>query len=108
MERQDRFHPPKVRFAGYGWHPRPDARLLNITYIRHNMNPLIPYRQLVQLAESYQARRESYSSFEAELGWQDWMSNFTTAKDGEPITEREAERINAVLRQAWQEAESIF
>lgn len=72
------------------------------------MNPLIPYRQLVQLAESYQTRRESYSCFEGELGWQEWMSNFTTAKDGEPITEGEAERINAVLRQAWQEAESIF
>lgn len=72
------------------------------------MNPLIPYRQLVKLAESYQTRRESYSLFEAELGWQDWMSNFTASKDGEQMTEREVERINAVLRQAWQEAESIF
>ena len=87
--------------------PRPLRNTYSIL-LTHNMTTLIPYRQLVQLAESYQARRESYSLFESEIGWQDWMSNFTDAKDGEPITEREAERINAVLRQAWQEAESIF
>lgn len=43
-----------------------------------------------------------FQLFEAELGWEDWMEDFTEAEDGESITEREAEAIHKIVRKAWE------
>lgn len=55
---------------------------------------------LIESAKSYPSNE--FGRFVDETGWQDWMDEFTTAKDGEFISVRECDAINAVLREAWQ------
>lgn len=40
----------------------------------------------------------------AELGWADWMNEYTEAEDGEPASEAETDRINEFLYECWKEA----
>jgi hypothetical protein len=59
--------------------------------------------RLVKMAEEYS--ENEFERFVAEVGWEDWMEDFTDAADGEPITDcREIENINDVLKQVWNKA----
>ena len=42
--------------------------------------------------------------FLAELGWADWMEDYTEAEDGEPADEREIAVIDGISRAAFAEA----
>lgn len=57
-------------------------------------------RHLESVAARY--REDDFRLFEDELGWEDWMEEFTEAEDGEPISEREAEAIHKIVRKAWE------
>jgi hypothetical protein len=48
----------------------------------------------------------AYTDFDLyvdEAGWQDWMSQYTTAADGEPATEAEIREIEKIQEKAWNE-----
>lgn len=47
---------------------------------------------------------DKYELFEAELGWQDWMNEYTTAKEGEEASESEISKINDELMEIFFEA----
>lgn len=47
---------------------------------------------------------DNYKLFEDELGWQDWMNEYTTAKEGEEASESEISEINDELMEIFFEA----
>lgn len=54
------------------------------------------------LEEAYEC--ETAREFIDQTGWMEWMEDYTSAEDGEPITEREAADIDAVLTEIWDTA----
>lgn len=61
-------------------------------------------KELIADAKKYQEMRESKDVWIAEVGWQDWMNDYTEAKEGEEITEAEAAKIDEILTAIWKEA----
>ena len=45
--------------------------------------------------------------FQAELGWEDWMSEFTDSADGEEITETESREIDGITSEIFNIAHHI-
>ena len=39
-----------------------------------------------------------------EAGWESWMEEYTTAKDGEEISECEGNEINKIQHELWEDA----
>lgn len=60
---------------------------------------------LINEALKYVDAEEEFETFKAEIGWLDWMNDFTDAADGEEATEEECKVIENVLEDAWTEAE---
>lgn len=54
---------------------------------------------LIEEAKEYAT--DEFYDFVADVGWEDWMCDFTEAQDGEPITEEEAEEIDKVLKKLF-------
>lgn len=46
----------------------------------------------------------SCEEFISEYGWDEWMSEFTTAEEGEPCSEAEIKKIDAILIEAYEKA----
>ena len=57
---------------------------------------------LITEAKKYDA--EDYNLFESELGWEDWMNDFTESEDGEEASESEINNINNELKKIFKEA----
>jgi hypothetical protein len=55
--------------------------------------------QLIEEARRYDA--EELNLYQAELGWQDWMNDFTEADDGEEFTEAEGKVIDEITEQIF-------
>jgi len=49
-------------------------------------------------------RYDTFHSFESELGWEDWMNNYTDAQDDDDLTQSEIETINSVLQYFYNKA----
>lgn len=47
---------------------------------------------------------DNYRLFEAEIGWQDWMNEYTNAADGEEASESEIAEIHDELMEIFFEA----
>lgn len=58
--------------------------------------------KLVAEAKNYEM--DQLNLFIAEIGWQDWMNDYTDAADGEPITDREQQAIDRILTDIFNEA----
>lgn len=62
-------------------------------------------RSLIASARCYpDPSDKTYELFLAELGWADWMEDYTDAEDGEPADEREIAVIDGISRAAFAEA----
>ena len=61
------------------------------------------YDQLISEIKTRKYTKDEYERFSAELGWEDWMEDFTDEPEGEPATECESEDIDRVIREAWEE-----
>ena len=67
----------------------------------------IMYRLKDETAERLISRAKKYSEFElfsAELGWEDWMEDFTEAEEGEEFTEAEGMEIDGILKEIFRKA----
>ena len=53
------------------------------------------------IAEAKKYNFDELELFQAELGWQDWMNDYTNAEDGEEITDAESNLIDDITRQAF-------
>lgn len=62
--------------------------------------------KLIERAKGYAA--DELELFQAELGWQDWMEDFTDAADGEEITEQESAVIDEITEAAFNAAQASF
>lgn len=58
--------------------------------------------KLIKEAKKYEAY--DFNLFVAEIGWEDWMNEFTDAEDGDPISEKESEEIDKILKQIFESA----
>ena len=58
--------------------------------------------RLITEAKKYGA--DQLELFQAELGWEDWMNEFTEAADGEEITETESAEIDEITKEIFEEA----
>lgn len=58
--------------------------------------------RLIDEAKKYDINE--YNRFTDELGWEDWMNEYTEAEDGEEFTEAEGEAIEQELRAIFREA----
>lgn len=58
--------------------------------------------ELIAEAKKYEVGQ--LDLFLAEIGWQDWMNDYTEAADGEPISDKEGEAIDAILTDIFNEA----
>lgn len=63
-------------------------------------------KRLMEVARSYE--NDQLELFIAELGWEDWMNEYTDASDDEEITEAEAEAIDEELKEIFNEAHKDF
>lgn len=54
---------------------------------------------LIETAKQY--NDNEFFRFEAEIGWEDWMEEFTEAPVGEPITDSDFESIESILQEAF-------
>lgn len=61
------------------------------------------YEKLVKEASKY----TDYETFRAEIGWQDWMEEYTESEEGEPVTESEGNKIEKILREAFSRSEEL-
>lgn len=61
--------------------------------------------KLLDQAKKYS--ENEYDLFVVELGWEDWMEEFTEAEDGECCSERECEIIEEILKQAWKQTHTL-
>lgn len=59
-------------------------------------------KKIIEIARAYET--DGFQLFADELGWMDWMNDYTTAEDGEPITEAERSEIDEILNQIFAEA----
>lgn len=57
--------------------------------------------QIKEEMKTYIENGDSFELFTAEYGFADWMNEFTTAADGEPMTESECEEIDQILLEIW-------
>lgn len=58
--------------------------------------------RLIAEARHYQEQGLSFDLWTAELGWQDWMNEFTSAAEDEEISEAEAKEIDKALALVWE------
>lgn len=58
-------------------------------------------------AEMLKYESSEYDLYNAEAGWQDWMNEYTTAKDGEECSDKECNEICKVQRRLWKEAHGL-
>ena len=56
------------------------------------------------IADAKKYGYDNYKLFESEIGWQDWMNEFTNAADGEEASESEITEINNELMEIFFEA----
>lgn len=59
---------------------------------------------LIEEAKKYDS--SDIELYKAEIGWEDWMEDFTDASDGECISEAECTLIEKVLDEAFDMAHS--
>ena len=59
-------------------------------------------KELIKQAKKY--KDGEFNLFTAELGWEDWMNEYTKAEDGEPASEAECKVIDEILQDIWEEA----
>lgn len=52
--------------------------------------------RLISEAKGY--GKDEFTLFCAELGWEDWMNDYTEAPEDEPISESEIEEIDEILK----------
>ena len=57
--------------------------------------------------EARQYKPDEFELFCAELGWEDWMADYTSAAEGEVCSERELEVINSILKECFNEAQEM-
>ncbi|MBP3921388.1 MAG: hypothetical protein J6D27_00280 [Ruminiclostridium sp.] len=55
--------------------------------------------RLIRIAQNYD--KEQLNLFQGELGWEEWMEQFTEAADGEPITEAESDVIDGITAEIF-------
>lgn len=60
--------------------------------------------RLIKTARGYAL--DELKLFQDELGWEDWMSEFTSAEDGEEFTEGESDAIDDITKQIFEFAHS--
>lgn len=58
--------------------------------------------RLINEAKKYS--QDEFRLFADELGWEDWMEDFTEADDGDEFTEAEADEINKILKEIFEKA----
>ena len=58
--------------------------------------------KLVNEAKEY--NDEDYELYVCEIGWDDWMNDFTEVPECDPLTEEESHEINEVLREIFEYA----
>ena len=56
------------------------------------------------ISEAKKYNDEEYELFACEIGWDDWMNDFTEVPEGEPLTEKESHEINEVLHEIFEHA----
>ena len=44
---------------------------------------------------------EEYARYEAEIGWEDWMDDFADTDNDDVLTESDCAKVNAILKEAW-------
>lgn len=55
--------------------------------------------RLIRIAQNYD--KEQLNLFQGELGWEEWMEQFTESADGEPITEAESDVIDKITAEIF-------
>lgn len=58
------------------------------------------YERLVKKAKYY----DDLNEFIIEIGWEEWMNDFTDVEDYEIITEEDNEDIDEILKEVWNKA----
>lgn len=61
---------------------------------------------LIEEAKKY--GKDELCLYQAELGWQDWMNDFTEADEGEPISEAESKEIDKITEEAFNAAHKML
>ena len=56
------------------------------------------------IAEAKKYNADGLKLFQAELGWEDWMNEFTDAAEGEEITEVESDEIDSITAEIFENA----
>ena len=64
-------------------------------------------KEIMMKLEEAAKEYDDLELFIAETGWLDFMNQFTTAEEGEPITDEEAKEIDEILIRAYNNVHSV-
>lgn len=77
--------------------PKAEGKFYNCTF--HSTEV---HEHLVNIAKKY--KDNEFKLYIAEMGWEDWMNDYTEAKEDKECSEKELENIEAIQAECFNEA----